>query len=205
MASSITTVPYPHSNKYLTIMSDNTNFPEPLVLVQNVELCLPIYQFDLSNDINTENTISKIRALKETYPSTTITNVVTNNGWRSPYLPPHDPAIKAFTDEITCIQTKLKQVNSFDTSVVNLWAVIYGKEDFSKTHNHFSLWDNLAYNAILYLSDSNTPLVFETTNSKVEIFPKKGMLVVMHPLTRHFVPPVNDDSERIILVCNLRM
>lgn len=186
-------------------MTDTTNFPEPLVLVQNIEMCLPIYQFDMSADIDLENTISKIRALKETYPNTTITNVVTNNGWRSPYLPPHDPEIKSFKDEISCIQEKLKKLNSFDTSVVNLWAVIYGNQDFSKTHNHFSLWDNLAYNTILYLSDSNTPIVFETTNSKVEIFPKKGMLVVMHPLTRHYVPLVTDDSERIILVCNFKM
>jgi len=186
----------------LAIMIDKINFPEPVVVVQKVELCFPIYKFDLLNEIDIENTISKIKLLKTNHPATTRTNVITETGWRSPYITPNDPEVWLFDDELTCIQNKLTQVNSFKTKLVNFWTIIYGKKDFSKSHNHFNLWDNSAYNAILYLTDSETPIVFETTNTPMEIFPKKGMLIVMHPLTYHSVPLVNDQSERIVLVCN---
>jgi len=183
-------------------MINKTNFLEPIVAIQRVEVFFPLYQFDLSNEIDIDKTISKIKILKENNPTTTITNVVTKTGWRSPYIHAHQPEIQMFTDEIILIQTKLNQINSFKTNLINLWAVIYDKQDFSKTHNHFNLWDNTAYNTILYLNDSITPLVFETVNSKIEIFPKKGLLVVMHPLMNHSVPVINDDSERMVLVCN---
>jgi hypothetical protein len=181
---------------------NNTPFPEPLVFVQNTEICFPVYQFDLSNEIDIDDTISKIQKLKTVYPSTTRTNVITETGWRSPYISFHEPEVQTFNDEISVIQTKLNQINSFQTKLINFWSVIYGKSDFSKSHNHFTLWDNMAYNTILYLTDSDTPIVFETTRSPVEIFPKKGLLVVMHPLTKHSVPLVSDQSERIVLVCN---
>jgi hypothetical protein len=183
-------------------MTDKTNFLDPEVLIQNIELYLPIYKFDLSNVIDIDTTISKIKTLKTNHPTTTHTNVITNNGWRSPYLTRQDPEIQTFTSEVMHIQAALNQINSFKTELVNLWAIIYGDQDFSKTHNHFNLWDKLAYNSILYLSDSNTPIVFETTTSSVEIFPKKGLLVVMHPITRHSVPLVDTHLERMALVCN---
>lgn len=183
-------------------MIQDINFPDPILVYQKVEVCFPLYQFDLSNDIDIENTISKIKKLKTFYPATTTTNVITKTGWRSPYIFAHQPEAQAFAQEVSVIQDKLKLVNSFDTNLVNLWTVIYGDEDFSKTHNHFTLWGNLAYNTILYLTDSKTPIVFEKTDSTVEILPKRGLLVAMHPLMNHSVPLVKDDSERIVMVCN---
>lgn len=183
-------------------MIDKTNFPDPVVLVQNIELFLPIYKFDLSNVIDIDTTISKIKTLKANHPTTTNTNVITKNGWRSPYMTKRDTAIQSFGSEVMHIQECLNQINSFKTDLVNLWAIIYGEKDFAKTHNHFNLWDKLAYNTILYLSDSDTPIVFETVTSSVEIFPKKGLLVVMHPITQHSVPLVDNQLERMALVCN---
>ena len=186
-------------------MTNTINFPEPQVIVQKIEVCFPLYKFDLSKDIDIDDTIKKIYRLKEHNPNTTTTNVITNTGWRSPYLTIQDPEVQQFTKEVSAIQEKLSSINSFKTNLVNLWTIIYKDQDFSKSHNHFTLWDNLAYNTILYLSDSNTPIVFETLDSKVEIFPKKGMLVVMHPLMKHSVPSVVDTSERIVFVCNFSM
>ncbi len=183
-------------------MINSTEFPKPTVIVQNVEICFPVYTFDLSNNLDLNDTISKIKNLKSLHPNTTQTNVVTKSGWRSPYLTLREPETNVFVKELLCIQQKLNQINSFETNLFNMWAVIYGAGDFSKNHNHFTLWDNLAYNTILYLTDSSTPLLFETTESKVEILPKKGLLVVMHPLVMHSVPIVNDNTERTILVCN---
>ncbi len=186
-------------------MTNQTNFLDPIVAVQKVEIFFPLYQFDLSNETDIDKTISKIKILRNNNPTTTTTNVITKTGWRSPYMSANQPEIQIFKDEIILIQKKLNQINSFKTELVNLWAVIYDKHDFSKTHNHFNLWDKSAYNTILYLNDSNTPLVFETTESKIEIFPRRGLLVVMHPLMNHSVPVINDDSERIVLVCNFSM
>lgn len=183
-------------------MIPEINFPEPLLVFQKVEVCFPLYQFDLSNEIDIDSTISKIKKLKTYYPNTTTTNVITNTGWRSPYIFAHQPELEPFINEVSVIQEKLKLINSFDTQLINLWTVIYGPNDFSKSHNHFTLWDNLSYNTVLYLTDSKTPIVFETTDSKVEIFPKKGLLIAMHPLMNHSVPSVNEESERIVLVCN---
>ena len=180
----------------------NLDFLEPNVIRQKIEVSLPIYTVDVSDEIDVDLVIEKIRNLKKLYPETTTTNVITKNGWRSPYIFKYQPELQNFLEVISCIQKTLKKINSFEVNLINLWTVIYQNEDSSQSHNHYTIWDNLAYNTVLYLTDSKTPIIFETTDSKFEVYPKKGMLLIMHPLTIHSVPEVKDESERIVLVCN---
>ena len=176
-------------------------YPEPQVIVQQVQLCLPLYTFDLSQDLDVEQTIDKIKDLRQQYPRTTTTNVKTQQGWRSPYFTVgsnDSQAVNRFDQEIELIQSKLKTINSFDVRLVNLWTVIYNNMDWVKEHNHYSLWDSMAYNTVLYLTDSLTPIDFGT----MTILPKRAMLLVMHPLTMHSVGKVEDTTDRIILAAN---
>lgn len=186
-------------------MINEIQFTDPTIVVQNVEIQFPLYQFDLSTEIDFDKVLANISLLKEKYPTTTTTNVITNTGWRSPFIFEHEPDANLFSDEVNLITQKLHQVNSFKTKLINMWAVVYGSQDFSVSHNHYTLWSNLAYNTVLYLTDSTTPIVFETTGTSIEFFPKKGMLLAMHPLMYHSVPKVNDNSERVVLVCNFGM
>jgi len=176
-------------------------YPEPKVIVQSVEVCFPIYTFDLSKALDLEQTCRKIYKLRNSNPKTTTTNVVTNKGWRSPYYGQQDPEAQQFAQEIHCIQQALKKINSFDTELANLWAVIYSELDQAKEHNHFTLWNQMAYNTVLYLTDTQTPIVFEHSQGTLELRPRLGELVVMHPLVMHSVPEVMED-ERMILAAN---
>jgi len=183
-------------------MNKDLDFPEPYIVRQRIETSLPLYTFDLSKEIDIDQIIANIKKLKIKYPSSTQTNVITENGWRSPYIFSYQPEIESFVDIVLFIKKQLKKINSFDIKLINLWTVIYGNGDLANSHNHFTLWDNLAYNTVLYLTDSQSPIIFDTIDSKFEIYPKKGMLLVMHPLTMHSVVKVQDQSERIVLVCN---
>jgi len=176
---------------------------EPIIVKQQIDLTFPIYTFDLSKVICILDTIDKIKHLKSIHPTSTITNVICKNGWRSPYLHRESHLeMELFKEVINQIEKSTKFINSFDVKLNTLWAMIYHSNDYAEWHNHGSIWDNLSYNAVLYLTESKTPLVIKNGLSNVEIFPQVGMLVIMHPLTLHMVPAIQD-GERIVLAANL--
>jgi hypothetical protein len=176
---------------------------EPILVKQQIDMMFPIYTFDLSEKINISEVIDKIKQLKLNYPVSTMTNVICKNGWRSPYLHYNiHPELRLFDQVKHEIEKSVKLINSFDSSLTTLWAMIYHSNDYAEWHNHGSIWDNLSYNAVLYLTESKTPLVIKNGLSNVEIFPQAGMLVIMHPLTLHMVPTIQDE-ERIVLAANL--
>lgn len=180
-----------------------SNFPDPKIVKQSVDFTFPIYTFDLSHEIDTDVLIDKVKLLRQDYATSTTTNVVCKSGWRSPYFSKYaNNEISLFSDVIGIVVSKLKSINSFDVTVSNLWSIIYGQDDYTNWHNHGSIWDRLAYNVVVYLTDSKSPLVVKSNPTNIDIFPTKGMMVVMHPFTYHMVEPIKDSEDRIVLALN---
>lgn len=179
------------------------DFSDPTIVNQSIDLTLPIYTFNIRSKINKIDLIEKVKLLQSMYPSSTTTNVVCNTGWRSPYFSKYmNNEMSMFSELIDVIKSQLKLINSFDVDTSNIWAINYGKDDYTDWHNHGSLWDKLAYNVVLYLTDSDSPLVIKSGSGVKEIKPEEGMIVVMHPLTYHMVKPVTDMADRIVIAMN---
>lgn len=178
---------------------------EIFVTNQDINLTFPVYTFSLKNHIDISGLICKIRLMREKFKISTQTNVQCSNGWRSPYLYVNvNEECMMFLETINVIENTIKSIDStVNAKVSTLWMMIYNAQDSTEWHNHGSLWDRLCYNIVLYLNSSKTPLIVKTKlNEDLLIFPEVGKLVVMHPLTLHCVPKVQDE-ERIVFAANL--
>jgi hypothetical protein len=179
------------------------NFPDPTIIKQSIDLTFPLYTFNIKDNLDIPDLENKMSLLRKKYPTSTHTNVVCKSGWRSPYFSRYmNNELLLFADLTEVIKLQLKAINTFDVSVSNLWAISYGQNDFTDWHNHGSLWDKMAYNVVLYLTDSPSPLIVRNRPNNISITPSQGLMVVMHPLTYHMVEPITDSVERLVIAMN---
>lgn len=191
--------------------------PDPIFINQNIPLELPIFFYDLANDFDYNKIIKQLKTYAERNPNKPegqYSNIrIVNKGWHSGYL------MHEQTNQFDYISNKvLEKVKGIQKDffgvldrqstyeICNLWGVIYTKDDHAEWHDHGrTVAVSRCINFILYLNDGDNPLHIKQEDNmpNFKIYPKKGLLVLMHPYILHKVFPSNSESNRYIIAGNI--
>ena len=91
----------------------------------------------------------------------------------------------------------LERYNSME--LFDCWGVIYQKDDWTKTHDHWPHpWSFVYY---IRCGEEDAPLQFP--DADLSIHPSSGEMVLFPGWVRHAVPIQDHDSERIIVAGNI--
>jgi len=191
--------------------------PDPIYVTQLVPIELPIFSYDLSQEFDYDKIIKQLIAYAELNPDKPKgqhSNIrIVNKGWHSGYLMHEqtnefDYISEKVLEKVRYIQqeffTILEQNVTYE--ICNLWGVVYTKDDFADWHDHGrTLAVAKCINFILYLNDGDNPLHIKQDNNmpNFKIYPKKGLLVLMHPFILHKVFPSNLESNRYVIAGNI--
>lgn len=169
-----------------------------------------IFEFDLSDEINSEEIVKLIYKHREQYPDSNTSNVY---AWHSGYRTHQQTNV--FDQLIKVIEQRVDLVMRSDNNralkdfkmcpkVVDSWAIIYEQNDYTKWHNHTPANYSVVYYA---KADENTaPLVFtRSTEHRIEIKPTTNKLVVFNGYTNHMVPKLDNENQRICFAANLHL
>ena len=153
----------------------------------------PIYQFDLSEDIDATTIVNCIYNFKEKYPISNTSNI---HAWHSDY--DTHRRTKDFDNLIEIIKNKLNLVRgnrgvlNKDFIILDSWVAIYNKDDRTAWHDHgFIKWVAVYY---ARAEENCSPIVF----NNLKIKPKTNMLLLFPGRVRHMVERSSSDIERII-------
>ena len=179
-----------------------------LTITQDIES--NVFEFDLSDEINADQIVELILKFREQFPVSNTSNV---NAWHSGYRTHEQTTV--FDSLIKVIEQRVDLVMRSDNNhvlkdfkmqpkVVDSWAIIYEKNDYTKWHNHTPANYSVVYYA---RADENTaPLVFKKTQeNSIEVKPKTNMLVVFQGYTNHMVPKLDKEDQRICFSANLHL
>jgi hypothetical protein len=161
----------------------------------------PIYQFDLSTEIDAGATVNLIFKYKEHYPiSNKRSNILS---WNSDY-----DTHKKTTDFdilIKIIENKVKLIedtrNGFVNKVLDSWVAIYNKTEYAQWHNHSDTHAKWAAVYYAKAEENCSAIVFKN----LEIVPKTNMLLIFPSRMNHMVRKSISDTERIIFAANLNL
>lgn len=189
------------------------NFIEPdvVILEQTNTFKLPIFSFNVKDEIDILEQIHHIKEYRTLNPEGHTTNVYAKNGWRSNYgiekeTDVFQPVINVILDKVKVIDKFINDGIYYQSEIMNLWAIIYKKGDYARWHHHFPklLEGSISYASTLYLNDSKTALLFrQKKNEHYKIYPKAGTLLIFSPLLSHSVEKLEDDEERIVIAGNI--
>lgn len=189
------------------------NFIEPDVVFveQTNTFKLPIFSFNISDEIDIEKQIYNVKEYRSLNPEGHTTNIYAKNGWRSSYdIEKHTdvfkPVIDVILNKVKVIDKFINEGVYYDSVIMSLWAIIYKKGDYARWHHHFPklLEGSISYASTLYLNDSQSALLFkQKKNELYKIYPKTGTLLIFSPLLFHSVEKLKDDHERIVLASNI--
>jgi len=165
-------------------------------MIYNVNKSMPVFTTILKDKWNLKTIVEKQRLLdgKEM-----VTNV---KAWRSGWSTHKDnPEFMPFANEVTRYVESISQEHFNPRPIkyfpVNLWAMIYEKEEYAQPHNHFPC----DFSSVYYVDvDTNaSPIIFE---EQLEIHPYNGMLVIWQGVLEHKVPKTK--GRRIAISTNFR-
>lgn len=160
----------------------------------------PIYIFDLSFKINSDELVTKIYDFKTNYPrsmNTYLQNRTNVHAWHSDYATHKMTDI--FNNLLEIKTKKLKQIYPHDVNVKvrNTWVNIYNKNDYTDRHQHSLHGMSSIYYP--FISDNPTPVIFDNNNpdkfKTFEIIPKRNMLILFHSSIFHKVPNINEECR----------
>tara|TARA_Y100000766_G_scaffold84309_1_gene71658 strand:- start:1181 stop:1726 length:546 start_codon:yes stop_codon:yes gene_type:complete len=123
------------------------------------------------------------------------------NAWHSSYLthketPKFNHLIDMVLDACSIISKNEYQCPDVYFNVVNLWCMMYEKNDNTKIHNHFP--SDFACCYYVDVEPNCSPIIFE---NNFEIKPENGMLIIWPAILDHEVPPTN--GKRICISMNI--
>lgn len=197
-------------SQHKTYLHENVN-PEPVFIKQVCSLTLPIYRFNIKNDLDLDKTIQSVRRFREQYPDNHTTNVHAQTGWRSmdgieKLTNDFDSITDIMQQKVRLIEKTINNGTYFDTSILEAWTIIYKQNDFTNWHHHYPQLPRggISWTCTLYLTDSTCPIVFKQDKlENLEIIPTAGTLCIFSPLAMHMVPKLQDDGERIVVAANI--
>jgi len=86
----------------------------------------------------------------------------------------------------------------------DLWGAVYNQGDEAIAHHHLPAVISFVY----YLKADpilSSPLLFPTVNNGFMIRPTSGLIVMFPGYLEHYVPPQQQENERIVLAGNLTL
>jgi hypothetical protein len=158
---------------------------------------IPIYQFDLSKELDHFEVVKNILDIQKQFPESRVSSI---NAWHTDYSTLSKT--KILDSLISIIEEKVKKIDYSRTSwkleVYEYWAIIYKKEDYTEMHDHAGSVLSFVYYAQTF--EDSAPLVFK---DKLMIRPKNGMLIIFPSFLEHSVPISGSDKDRIVVAGNL--
>jgi len=155
-----------------------------------------IWTLNLLGEVDNQSILDSIYDYKRLYPKSRSSSIY---AWHTDY----DMYINndRINQLLTTIENKVNiicnKVNHY-TKIVESWAAIYNKDDFTVWHNH----SVTTYSTVYYARADHdaSKIVFE---GGLELQPQTGMLVVFPGYLNHMVPRSISDNPRIIVASNL--
>jgi|TARA_B100000902_G_scaffold186800_1_gene178995 hypothetical protein len=142
-------------------------------------------------------------------PESNTSNV---QAWHSEYLthlvnPKFQPLIDQVMGAIRFISDGFYDRRDIQYEVVNLWAMMYEDEEFTKRHNHWP--DEFGVCYYVDVEPNCAPVIFESIqddgvndkNKPLVIHPKNGMLLIWPGILEHEVPSTK--GKRMAISMNI--
>lgn len=193
-----------HLQKFKEKIQSQKIETKPNVIMQQQIVVCPIYTFDLSTDIDSNEIVKICHQYKnELYEGKNGKSVYALYAWKSEFHLVRKNEMPKFNKLFEIVKEKIKEVWNFPYSyrVDHFWFAIYNNGDHAEEHNH-----GIADYACVYYAavpENSAPLIIPSINGDVKIFPKKGMLVVFPGQCLHSVPISEHDGERVIVSINI--
>ena len=164
-----------------------------------------IFKFDLSSEIDANEVVSIIYKFRENFPYSYKgkTNVF---AWHSDFnthekTSDFNPLIKIMQDKLRLSgPTHNWPLYEITYPIVESWAGIYNKTEYTELHSH----GDVHYVAVYYAKaeENCSPIVFLNSKKDLEIVPTTNTLLIFSGRARHYVPRSILDDERIIFAAN---
>lgn len=172
------------------------------VALQQKEVSLPIYIFDLNPELNSEDILN----LCKKYQTDQFKEQKTESvyAWRSDYYTVAKQAMPGFELLFEKVSNKIDKIwqKPYSFLIEHFWFAIYNKGDSSNPHDHSGV--DLACVYYASVPENSAPLVITSKKENITIIPKTGMLVIMPGNCEHQVPKSNHEKgERIIVAMNV--
>lgn len=172
----------------------NKEQPNLTLFTQNIPK-IPVYQFDLTNSIDSFEIAKLIKDFNLLYPKSRLSSI---SGWHSNFNT-HE-LTNVFDNIIEVIRRKIMlclEYPNYDIKITDSWAVIYEYGDKASAHNHSISSFSTVYYA--QCSSQSSPLEFINGPS---IRPYPGLLLVFPGYVYHYVPESTEYDQRIVFASN---
>ena len=172
----------------------------------NQKIKLPIYVFNLKDEIDADDIIRRAYKLKKDNELSNM-KIFVKDGFQTEYLKNKDE----FVDLCDVIESKVKIVTHLEYKIREYWFVFYNKGTKHIKHNHQTSPNMFGLSAVYYPADSEnaSPIIFENwnenmQNEEIKLSPCKNRLILFHSSLYHHVPKC-DETPRIAFSCNLQI
>jgi len=157
---------------------------------------IPIYQFDLSKDLDHVEIVKNILDIQKELPISRTSSI---HAWHTEYYTLMET--KKFSRLAEIVEEKVKGIDAYfewELKVYEYWAIVYKKFDHTDFHDHGVAALSWVYYAQTY--EDSPPLIFK---DGLSIQPKDGMLIMFPSYVDHGVPKSKSEKERIVISGNL--
>ena len=155
----------------------------------------PIYQFDLSSEINSSDVVKYVYEFKKNYPISRESSII---AWHSDWdthkkTTDFNPLIESIQLKVNSIEGHVPEISN---KLLHSWVAIYNKSEYTKIHDHgHARWSTVYY---AKAEAHCAPIVFKD----LEIIPKTNMLLIFPGRMKHMVRASASDVDRIVFASN---
>lgn len=178
-------------------------------ITQTKEFTFPVYEIDLSNEVDCDQISESCKKFRQTYKHTgaDYEGKQALKTWVSNYLNPEsfswpelDPLFESTNKRISKLWGSVTYQDWYTYCLDQYWIGVYERDDYAAFHTHGSS----EFSTVFYVEvpKNSSPIVFENTSGNLEIPIKQGMLLIFPGNASHGVYKSQHEGQRIIISSN---